>query len=138
MDFMHDQLQDGWTFRLLNVIDDYNREALGKEIDFSLPPERVIRELKQIISWRGKPESFVVTTGLNTSVPQYRHERKSGESVLNTFNLANHKKTLMLNDSIGRFGTNGCQSTISNNVKMFKTSQQSGCGLTTTTDPIWP
>ena len=37
MDFMHDQLQDGRTFRLLNVIDDFNREALGIEIDFSLP-----------------------------------------------------------------------------------------------------
>jgi putative transposase len=38
------------------VIDDFNREAIGMEIDFSLPSERVIRELKQIISWRGKPE----------------------------------------------------------------------------------
>ena len=56
MDFMHDQLAHGRTFRLFNVIDDYNREALGIEIDFSLPSERVIRELKQIISWRGKPE----------------------------------------------------------------------------------
>ena len=49
MDFMHDQLSDGRTFRVLNVIDDYNREALGMEIDFSLPSERVIRALKQII-----------------------------------------------------------------------------------------
>jgi len=56
MDFMHDQLEDGRTFRLLNVIDDFNRGAIGIEIDFSLPSERVIRELKQIISWRGKPE----------------------------------------------------------------------------------
>ena len=56
MDFMHDQLDDGRTFRLFNVIDDFNREALGMEIDFSLPSERVIRELKQIISWRGKPQ----------------------------------------------------------------------------------
>jgi len=56
MDFMHDQLQDGRTFRLLNVIDDYSREALGIEIDFSLPSEHVIRELRQIISWRGKHE----------------------------------------------------------------------------------
>ena len=56
MDFMHDQLQDGRTFRLLNVIDDFNREAIGIEIDFSLSSERVIRELKQIISWRGKHE----------------------------------------------------------------------------------
>ena len=40
---------------MLNVIDDYNREALGMEIDFSLPSERVIRALKQIIEWRGRP-----------------------------------------------------------------------------------
>jgi len=26
------------------------------EVDFTLPSEGVIRELKQIISWRGKPE----------------------------------------------------------------------------------
>jgi putative transposase len=56
MDFMHDQLVDGRTFMLFNVIDDFNREALGIEVDFSLPSERVIRALKQIISWRGKPQ----------------------------------------------------------------------------------
>ncbi len=55
MDFMHDQLTCGRSFRLLNVIDDFNREALGIEIDFSLPSERVIRALEQIIEWRGKP-----------------------------------------------------------------------------------
>jgi putative transposase len=55
MDFMHDQPADERSIRLFNVIDDFNREALGIEIDFSLPSERVIRALKQIISWRGKP-----------------------------------------------------------------------------------
>jgi len=56
VDFMHDQLTDGRTFRLFNVIDDFNREALGIEVDFSLPSERVIRSLNQIIEWRGKPK----------------------------------------------------------------------------------
>jgi putative transposase len=55
MDFMHDQLEDGRNFRLFNVIDDFNREALGIEIDFSLPSARIIRALDQIIEWRGKP-----------------------------------------------------------------------------------
>ena len=34
MDFMHDQLGDSRTFRLFNVIDDFNREGLGIEADF--------------------------------------------------------------------------------------------------------
>jgi len=55
MDFMHDQLSDGRSIRLFNVIDDFNREGLGIEVDFSLPSERVIRSLEQIIEWRGQP-----------------------------------------------------------------------------------
>lgn len=56
MDFMHGQLENGRSIRLLNVIDDFNREALGIEVDFSLPSHRVIRTLAQIMAWRGKPE----------------------------------------------------------------------------------
>ena len=56
MDFMHDQLQNGRRFRLFNVIDDFNREGLSIEADFSLPTCRVIRALEQIIEWRGKPK----------------------------------------------------------------------------------
>jgi putative transposase len=33
---MHDNLIDGRKYRTLNIIDDYNREALETEIDFSL------------------------------------------------------------------------------------------------------
>ncbi len=32
------------SIRLLNVFDDFNREVLGMEIDFSLPAERVVRD----------------------------------------------------------------------------------------------
>ena len=55
MDFMHDQLRDGRSFRLFNVIDDHNREGLTIDADLSLPATRVIRALDQIIAWRGKP-----------------------------------------------------------------------------------
>ncbi len=55
MDFMHDQLADGRSIRLFNVIDDFNREGLCIEVDFSLPALRVIRSLDQVIEWRGKP-----------------------------------------------------------------------------------
>jgi putative transposase len=46
MDFMHEQLQDGRSFRLLNLIDDFSREALAIETDFSLLSAQVISALK--------------------------------------------------------------------------------------------
>lgn len=63
MDFMHDQLSDGRTCRLFNVIDDCNREALTIDVDFSLPAQRVVRSLNQIIEWRGKPKSIRCDNG---------------------------------------------------------------------------
>jgi putative transposase len=56
VDFMSDSLQSGRTFRILNVIDDFNREALAIEIDTSLPSGRVIRVLDTIATWRGYPQ----------------------------------------------------------------------------------
>ena len=67
---MADQLRDGRAFRLLNVLDDFNREGLGIEVDFSLPAERVIRSLNQIIEWRGKPLTIRVDNG-----PEYISEK---------------------------------------------------------------
>ncbi len=46
---MADQLADGRRFRALNVRDDFNREGLGIEVDFSLPTLRVVRSLNRII-----------------------------------------------------------------------------------------
>jgi len=63
MDFMHDQLSDGRSYRLFNVIDDFNREGLAIEVDFSLPAIRVKRALDQVIAWRGKPKQIRCDNG---------------------------------------------------------------------------
>lgn len=63
---MHDQMADGRSFRLFNLIDDLNREALTMNIDLSLPAERVLRALDQVIEWRGKPRSI-----RNDNGPEY-------------------------------------------------------------------
>ena len=63
MDFMHDQLSDGRSCRLFNVIDDFNREGLAIDADISLPAERVIRSLDRIIEWRGKPKRIRCDNG---------------------------------------------------------------------------
>ena len=54
---------DGRAFQLLNVLDDFNREGLGIDVDFSLTAERVIRSLDRIIEWRGKPRTIRVDSG---------------------------------------------------------------------------
>lgn len=77
MDFMHDQLADGRSIRLFNVIDDFNREALGIEVDLSLPSERVIRSLRQIIEWRGKPSAIRCDNGpeyLSAAITQWAQQ----------------------------------------------------------------
>jgi len=63
MDFMSDTLLDGRAFRTFNVLDDFNREGLGIEVDLSLPSARVIRSLEQIIEWRGKPDAIRCDNG---------------------------------------------------------------------------
>ncbi|MBS1936802.1 MAG: IS3 family transposase [Bacteroidetes bacterium] len=63
MDFMHDALVTGRKYRTFNVMDDFNREALCIAVDTSLPAPRVIRELEQLIEWRGKPERLRMDNG---------------------------------------------------------------------------
>lgn len=63
MDFMQDSLENGRRFRTLNVIDDFNRESLSIEIDYSLPARRVMRALDQIAEWRGYPRHLRIDNG---------------------------------------------------------------------------
>lgn len=63
LDFMSDALANGRAFRTLNVIDDFNREALWIEVDTSLPAERVVRVLEQLLFWRGRPSRIRMDNG---------------------------------------------------------------------------
>ena len=55
------------------MLDDFNREGLGIEVDFSLPAERVIRSPDRIIEWRGKPGAIRVDNG-----PEYISAKLKG------------------------------------------------------------
>ena len=79
MDFMCDSLVDGRRFRLLNIIDDYNRESLAIEIDTSLPALRVIRTLEQLLERRTKPQIIRVDNGpefISNRLQQWCDERQ--------------------------------------------------------------
>ena len=63
VDFMSDALISGRRFRVLNVIDDCNREALINEAHFSFPAEQLVNSIKRLIKERGKPEVIRVDNG---------------------------------------------------------------------------
>jgi putative transposase len=62
-DFMSDALWGGPRFRTFNVVDDFNREALAVEVDFSLPAARVVRTLDRIAATRGYPLKLRLDNG---------------------------------------------------------------------------
>lgn len=63
LDFVCDSLANGHRFRTLNVVDDFTRECLAIEVDFSLPGQRVTRVLERLVLYHGTPESIVLDNG---------------------------------------------------------------------------
>jgi len=67
LDFIHDALADGRSFRTLNMIDAFTRECLAMEADISLGSERVARVLDQQVALRGAPRRIRIDNG-----PEFR------------------------------------------------------------------
>lgn len=63
LDFMTDTLYDGRKVRILNIIDDYNREALAMEADTSIPAKQVTQILERLVETHGKPVSIRTDNG---------------------------------------------------------------------------
>lgn len=66
IDFMCDVLENGRRFRTFNVIDYFNREALGIEIDFSTPAKKVTAFLDRLIEWHRR---LLVRIGFGAALP---------------------------------------------------------------------
>ena len=63
MDFMSDALRNQRKFRVLNIIDDYNRKVLCIDSAYSMPSRFVINSLEQVIEENGKPLKIRVDNG---------------------------------------------------------------------------
>ena len=137
MDFIHDMLDDGRAFQLFNVLDDFNREALAIEIDFSLPSERVIRALDQLIQRRAGPSAIRCDSGpeyISQTTTQWAEDRaihidfcQPGKSQQNTnvdrFNRILHYELL------NRYHWSS--------LHKFRAMPPLGCGVTTMTAHTW-
>ena len=63
VDFMSDTVYGGRRFRTLKLLDEGVREVLAIEVDSSLPAERVVRVLEQVVAWRGQPQAIRLDNG---------------------------------------------------------------------------
>jgi hypothetical protein len=93
------QIEKGKTFRSLTVIGEFIQEAIGMDVNFPLPSERVICELEQIISWRGKQQAIRSENG-----PAYIISAiQNVESGRNIFGEVSHREPIMSTGSTGRY-----------------------------------
>ena len=70
---MNDQLSDGRSFRLFNLIDDYNREGLTIDVNFSLRLLESSARLIKLFSGVESPSFCVVPLIPKTLVVYWQH-----------------------------------------------------------------
>jgi putative transposase len=63
LDFQHDQTADGRVIRLLNVVDEFTREALAMLVERSVDADRTVGVLERLVAERGVPEHIRCDNG---------------------------------------------------------------------------
>ena len=107
MDFMHDALSDGRSFRTFNVIDDFNRKGLGIEVDLRCLQPASSRHWNTLSNGAENQKRFGWIMAPSTSVTNSVSGQKARESGWGLSSLASQHKTPMWNGSIVQCGTNG-------------------------------
>jgi putative transposase len=63
LDFQHDQTADGRVIRLLNVVDEFTREALEMLVARSIDADATVAALERLVAARGAPEHLRMDNG---------------------------------------------------------------------------
>ena len=63
LDVQHDQTADGRVIRLLNVVDDFTREALEMRVERSIDADTTVSVLERLVAERAAPEFLRMDNG---------------------------------------------------------------------------
>ena len=72
MDFVSDMLPSKRKFKTLNIIGDYNREAIAVEAAYTMPAMRVTQILERTIHEQGKPSCIRVDNGTEFNSKEFK------------------------------------------------------------------
>ena len=92
IDFMTDTLISSSRFRTLNIIDDFNREALAIEAASSITGLRLTRILDKVASYRGYPKQIRCGNGAELRSKALAQWAPSGQHTVCTTRKANTKR----------------------------------------------
>lgn len=137
MDFMHDQLADGRSFRMLNVPDDFNRQGLVMEVDISLPAARVIRSWNRSFNGAESSAPYAATTSPSASAERCKHGPSGKTLRCSTSSQAILSRTPTSSATTGPCVTLGLLAICSMTSNRSRTSPLVGYGLTITSAQTW-
>ena len=63
IDYQYDQTVDGRMLRLLNIVDEFTREALAMHVDRSITADQTVAVLEDLVSERGCPQNLRCDNG---------------------------------------------------------------------------
>ncbi len=72
IDFVHDKLSNGRSYKMLTVLDEYTREALAVTVARKMTCEDVLESLYPLLLKRGKPEHIRSDNGPEFSAAPFR------------------------------------------------------------------
>ena len=113
------------------------KKTWGIEIDFSLPAERVVRALDQIIEWRGAPKTIRVDNGPEYISGTLMEWGEHKGIALAHIQPGKPRRTLMSSATTERSGANGWTSISSKRSTRCSRLPPNSCGLTTMSVPTW-
>ena len=93
IDYMCDTLYDGRRYRILNVIDEGNREGLAIDIGVSLPSVRLVALLDQLRAVHGTPKALRMDNGPELTSAVLTSWCEKHHSLCATSSLGNRSRT---------------------------------------------
>jgi len=63
LDFQHDATSDGRELKVLNIVDEFTREALAVEVERTIDADQTVAVLERLVAERGAPDNLRADNG---------------------------------------------------------------------------